>query len=595
MINGNLEGIRASLLEEMEELYTLEFDEDLFAPPELIARLARYTTQIRREVSVYLSRSGDVLDVSIGNINSVPLKEMHLRRSLDRLSGVRCIHTHPGGIPDLSDVDIQALVNLRLDAMAAIGVLNDKATGIQAAFLGERVNGIPQPEVTGVIAISKIPQDEWLARIEESDRILARSVVETDMNRPERAILVGIDSMESLEELKSLAETAGAEVVDMLLQKRDKPDNATYIGTGKAEQLSLYAQGNDCDLVIVDDELSGAQTRNLENILGLKIVDRTTLILDIFAQRAQSRAGKLQVEMAQLAYQLPRLIGEGVSMSRLGAGIGTRGPGESKLEIGRRRIRKRLSDLRAEVDELSRQRGIQRTRREKNNLPIAALVGYTNTGKSSLLNLLSDAGVVAEDKLFVTLDPVTRRVDLPEGGEFLLVDTVGFIRKLPHALVDAFRSTLEEALLADLLVIVSDASSPDVYKQHEVVLKVLDELGAGEKPILNVLNKIDKVEEIPVMRGAIPVSVKENQGIDVLMEAIATRLLASQRTVRLLIPYDRGTVLSRLHSTATVLDEQYEADGTMITVRLEQAKLDKVLSELGSGVLQVVTASGDGG
>lgn len=595
MINGNLEGIRASLLEEMEELYTLEFDEDLFAPPELLARLARYTTQIRREVSVYLSRSGDVLDVSIGNINSVPLKEMHLRRSLDRLSGVRCIHTHPGGIPDLSDVDIQALVNLRLDAMAAIGVLNDRATGIQAAFLGERINGIPQPEVTGVIAISKIPQEEWLARIEESDRILARSVVETDLNRPERAILVGIDSMESLEELKSLAETAGAEVVDMLLQKRDKPDNATYIGTGKAEQLSLFAQENDCDLIIVDDELSGAQTRNLENILGLKIVDRTTLILDIFAQRAQSRAGKLQVEMAQLAYQLPRLIGEGVSMSRLGAGIGTRGPGESKLEISRRRIRKRLSDLRAEVEELSRQRGIQRTRREKNNLPIAALVGYTNTGKSSLLNLLSDAGVVAEDKLFVTLDPVTRRVDLPEGGEFLLVDTVGFIRKLPHALVDAFRSTLEEALLADLLVIISDASSPDVYKQHEVVLKVLDELGAGDKPVLNVLNKIDKVGEVPLMRGAIPVSVKENQGIDVLMDAIATRLLASQRTVRLLIPYDRGTVLSRLHGTATILDEQYEADGTMITVRLEQAKLDKVLSELGTSALQAVTPSSDGG
>ncbi len=588
MIHGNVEGIRASLLTEMDALYTMELDEDAFAPPELVSLLVRYSAQIRREVSVYISRAGDVLDVSIGNLDSVPLPEVRLRRSLERLSGVRCIHTHPGGAPDLSDVDLNALLTLKLDAMAAIGILGERATGIQAAFLGERVNGVPQPEITGVIAISQIPQTAWMRHIEECDRMIRETASEAAPDRPERAILVGVESEESLEELRSLAETAGAVVVDVLLQKRDKPDNATYIGSGKAERLALDVQGMDADLIIVDDELTGAQTRNLEAVVGTKVIDRTTLILDIFAQRAQSRAGKLQVEMAQLAYQLPRLIGEGVSLSRLGGGIGTRGPGETKLEISRRRIRKRLADLRAEVTELSRQRSVQRTRREKSETPVVALVGYTNTGKSTLLNLLSGADAQVEDKLFVTLDPVTRRVPLPEGGEFLLVDTVGFIRKLPHALVDAFRSTLEETLLADLLVIVSDASSPDVFVQHDVVLSVLSELGAGDKPVLDVLNKTDIAEKPPALPGAVAISAKEKTGMDALLAAIAVRLFAEQRTVKLLIPYAQGALLSQLHSGATVLDEAYEEDGTRVTARMPKALLDRLLHALGENAAQAV-------
>lgn len=586
MINGNLEGIRTSLLAEMEGLYTMELAEDAFTPPELIALLTRYSTQIRREVSVYISRAGDILDVTIGNIDSVPLTDVRLRRSTQRLCGVRCVHTHPGGGAELSDVDIQALVSLKLDAMASIGVLDGHATGLEAVFWSVGEQGLPLPEKTGVVAVSKIPQSEWMKRIEESDRLLVRNMHDTGQDSPERAILVGIESMESLEELRSLAETAGAETVDLLLQKRDKPDNSTYIGSGKAQRLALDVQGLDCDLVIVDDELTGAQTRNLERIVGVKVIDRTTLILDIFAQRAQSAAGKLQVEMAQLAYQLPRLSGEGVSLSRLGAGIGTRGPGETKLEISRRRIRKRLSDLRIELSELTRRRGIQRARREKSEIPVAALVGYTNTGKSTLLNLLSDAGVQAEDKLFVTLDPVTRRVPLPGGGEFLLVDTVGFIRKLPHTLVDAFRSTLEEALLADLLVIVSDASSPDMQRQHDVVLETLDSLGSGDKPILDVLNKMDKVDETPMLPGAVCISAATGNGIDLLLEKITTHLHADQRTARLLIPYTKGSVLSALHNEATVLEEAYEEEGTLVKARMTQSLLDKVLWELGANALR---------
>lgn len=289
--------------------------------------------------------------------------------------------------------------------------------------------------------------------------------------------------------------------------------------------------------------------------------------------------------MAQLSYQLPRLIGEGVSLSRLGGGIGTRGPGETKLEISRRRIRKRLSDLRSEINDLAAQRTVQRKRRQKNAVPVVALVGYTNTGKSTLLNALSDAGVPAEDKLFMTLDPVMRRVSLPDGGEFLLVDTVGFIRKLPHALVDAFRSTLEEAALADLLLIVSDASNDDFMRQREVVMGVLGELGAGDKPMIDVLNKIDKMETPPQVPGAVRISAAQGAGLDTLLRKISEQIFAAQETVTLLIPYSNGNVLSDLHANATVLEEQYEADGTRVKVRLERAKLDRALSILGAGAL----------
>ena len=374
-------------------------------------------------------------------------------------------------------------------------------------------------------------------------------------------------------------------MVDVTLQKRDKPENATYVGLGKAQSIALDVQGENCDMIIVDDELTGVQTRNLEEIVGVKVIDRTTLILDIFTQRAKTREGKLQVEMAQLSYQLPRLIGEGVSLSRLGGGIGTRGPGATKLEISRRRIRKRLSDLRREIDDLANQRTVQRKRRQKNAVPVVALVGYTNTGKSTLLNALSDAGVPAEDKLFMTLDPVMRRVTLPSGGEFLLVDTVGFIRKLPHTLVDAFRSTLEEATLADLLLVVSDASNDDFMQQREVVMGVLGELGAGDKPMIDVLNKIDKLEDVPNVPGAVRISAAQGAGLDTLLEKIGKTVFAAQETATLMIPYAKGGVLSDLHAGATVLEEQYEAEGTRVTVRLERAKLDRALSILGKEAL----------
>ena len=586
MIYGNKEGIRDSVLAQLETLYDLDLTGEVFAPPELLDVLAAFTCAINREISIYVSRSGAILDITIGGLNSVELKDMHMRRNTRRLSMVRCIHTHPGGNPQLSDVDISSLRSMHFDAMAAVGAKEGRATGIQAAFLGEIVSGENKVYLTDIVPVRRIPQRAWMDAIERADREVLIGASTSTQEEKERAYLVGLDSERSLEELARLADTAGAIVVGTMLQKKTRPDAATYIGSGKADELSLDCQARNADLVIVDDELTGVQTRNLEDALrGVKVLDRTALILDIFAQRAQSREGRLQVGLAQMAYQLPRLMGHGVSMSRLGGGIGTRGPGETRLEMDRRRIRRRMSDLRQEIRELEEQRSLRRARREKNRIPVVALVGYTNAGKSTLLNALSDANVLAEDKLFATLDPIVRTVKLPGGGEFLLVDTVGFISKLPHALVDAFRSTLEEALLADVLLIVSDGESDEMLHQHDVVLEVLESLGAADKPKIDVINKVDLLEGPPQWPGALPISAKTGEGIDALLEAIKKRLRGVQRPLRVRIPYAQGAVLSMLHDGGCGVAEEYKDDGMVLDVMADDQLYGRLVSRLGAQAL----------
>ena len=583
MIYGNKEGIRDSLLAQLETLYDLEIPAEVFAPAELLDVLAAFTCAINREISMYISRSGEVLDITIGGTGSVELKDIHLRRNTRRLSMVRCIHTHPGGNPQLSDVDLSSLRAMRFDAMAAVGAKDGHATGIQTAFLGEYVGGINQIHLTDITPVRKIPQRSWMDAIERADQEVLVGAPNSTQEEQERAFLVGLDSEESLGELARLAETAGAVVVGMMLQKKTRPDTATYIGSGKADELSLAVQAREADVVIFDDELTGVQTRNLEEILrGAKVIDRTTLILDIFAQRAQSREGRLQVELAQMAYQLPRLLGHGVAMSRLGGGIGTRGPGETRLEMDRRRIRRRMSDLRQEINELSSQRSLRRAKRQKNKVPVVALVGYTNAGKSTLLNTLSGADVIAEDKLFATLDPVVRTVKMPAGGEFLLVDTVGFISKLPHALVDAFRSTLEEALLADVLLIVSDGASADMLHQHDVVLEVLASLGAADKPKIDVLNKADlpNVDSTKLL-GAVAISAKTGAGIDELLERIRLELRGVSRPMRVVIPYAQGGLLAKIHEDGQVLSEEYTADGIEVCAMADEQLYGRLTAQLG--------------
>ena len=412
-LNGNLAGIKKTLLDKITGIYDIKMLQDEFASFELISLLAECTGDIGREISVYISRDGSIADVSVGDSSKVSMPDMRLVRNEDRLCGVRCIHTHPNGDGRLSGVDLGTLRSSKLDSMAAVGVSEGKPTQMYCAYLGEvnEESGSREVLVYGPLRPYKLPQRALIAEIYNSDdrfRSVTKDVVEAEI---ERAILVGIENTEgydTIEELSELAKTAGALVVGKVTVRRRPIDNATYVGSGKAEELSLLGSEKEADLFIFDDELSAIQLKNLEEILGTRIIDRTTLILDIFAARATSREGKLQVELAQMRYRLPRLLGQGQVLSRLGGGIGTRGPGEKKLEIDRRRIRRRIYELETELSEIEKQRGLRRTSRKANRVPLVALVGYTNAGKSTMLNRLTASDVLAEDMLFATLDPVVR-------------------------------------------------------------------------------------------------------------------------------------------------------------------------------------------
>jgi GTP-binding protein HflX len=405
----------------------------------------------------------------------------------------------------------------------------------------------------------------------------------------QRALLVGTgigtrdvdEAEESLEELARLVDTAGAEPVELVLQRRDRPDPATYIGSGKAKELQELAQALDVDLVVFDDELTPAQQRNLEQLFSCDVVDRVALILDIFAQHAHSQEGMVQVELAQLRYRLPRLRGRGTQLSQQGAGggargglVGTRGPGETQLEVDRRRILERVRRLEKDLERLAKRRATQRKARHRREVTTVALVGYTNAGKSTLLNALTRSDVLVEDRLFSTLDPSTRRLRLPGGEVVLLSDTVGFVRRLPHQLVEAFRSTLEEVVDADLLVHVVDASSTDTEDQIAAVHDVLEEIGAGAVPELVVVNKTDVADPVDVRKlldahpGSVAVSAATADGIDALLAALAARLRALVPIVELEVPYDRGDVVAALHREGEVLVEVHDDSGTRVRARL---------------------------
>ena len=407
--------------------------------------------------------------------------------------------------------------------------------------------------------------------------------------RLERAVLVGLSrgrdaatAESSLEELGRLADTAGAEVIETVLHRRDTPDPATFIGKGKAQEVRDIVRGSGADTVIMDEELSPAQLRNLEELFGCKVLDRTALIIDIFAQHAHSSEGKAQVELAQLNYFLPRLRGWGESMSRLGGGIGTRGPGETKLEVDRRRIKRRITKLHDEIKDLEKTRATKRRERTRSRVPSVALVGYTNAGKSTLLNRLTNAGVLVEDKLFSTLDPTTRRLELPDGRPCVMTDTVGFVRKLPHALVEAFKSTLEEAVLADLIVHLVDGSDPDPESQYAAVREVLGEIGAATVPELIAVNKIDALSEVDLarLRRRFPeagfLSALEGEGVPDLLRRISEELPHPEIEVDLLVPYDRGDVVAALHAAGAVLAEEYLEGGTRLRARLREDQLSRM-------------------
>ena len=391
-----------------------------------------------------------------------------------------------------------------------------------------------------------------------------------------RAILAGIDTGEydaeiSMDELEELAKTAGAEVICRLIQKRPTIESATILGEGKIAELAELAEMHEADLIVFDMELSSSQIRNIEDITNVRVIDRTMLILDIFAGRAVTNEGKLQVELAQLKYRLPRLMGIGTSLSRLGGGIGTRGPGETQLETDRRHIRRRIEKLTEELRELEKRREQSRRRRKKDSVIVGAIVGYTNAGKSTLLNALTDAGVLAEDKLFATLDLTSRAIELPDGRSMTLVDTVGLIRRLPHHLVEAFKSTLEEAANADIILHVCDASDPEAKEKADTTLSILADLGCGEIPVINIFNKCDRLDyELPEDDTNICISAKQKKGFDKLLKAVAENLPDKITKLSLCIPYDKSALAAALHSHSKVINEEYAENGILVTALVDK-------------------------
>lgn len=396
----------------------------------------------------------------------------------------------------------------------------------------------------------------------------------------EKAILVGLScpvfkpgeaaDEATLAELEALVQTAGGEPVASVLQNRPAPDARTFIGEGKCEEIRALADAHEAALIIFDNELSPSQMHNLESLTGCTVLDRSALILDIFAQRARTGEGKLQVELAQYQYILPRLSGLGRAMSRLGGGIGTRGPGESKLESDRRHIRRRIDKLRGELERVRQVRAVQRRQRKKTELPLAAIVGYTNAGKSTLLNRLTGAGIEANDRLFDTLDPTTRKKRISDTQEVLLSDTVGFIRKLPHHLVSAFKATLEELQFADILLHVVDISDPEWEIQAETVDKVIGQLGAGHIPRVMVYNKADKCETLPHLTDGVLFSARTGEGTEALLQAMEAALGRGRHEVTLLIPYSDGAVLGTLHREAEVKSVEYAESGTLVTAVVDE-------------------------
>ena len=416
-----------------------------------------------------------------------------------------------------------------------------------------------------------------LHELQELEERVILVAVETD----ERNSRSAMETDACLDELAELVKTAGAVTVARTVQKRERIHPGHYLGKGKIEELKEMAAAYEATGVVCDDELSPAQLKNLEQMLGLKVMDRTIVILDIFAARALSGEGKIQVELAQLKYRLSRLTGMGASMSRLGGGIGTRGPGEKKLETDRRYIKERIAELNREAQDIRTHRELLRAQRSKKGTPVISLVGYTNAGKSTILNFLSDAGVLAEDKLFATLDTTTRKVELPGGSEILLTDTVGFIQKLPHHLVQAFRATLEELQFADILLHVVDASDPNRAEHMQVVYQTLQELGCEDTPVITVFNKMDREIELPLpmdarAREIVQVSAAQGDGMETLLATVERLLQSFRKSMQVLLPYTEGGLLGWVHGRCEILREEHTAEGVLLEVYVDEESANRL-------------------
>ena len=593
MVNGNISGLKEHILNSLDELYNSKIEKGKIINQEIIDYIAEVSNKINREINIAMDRSGNVIDISIGDSSTVnlPVVPVYDRR----LSGVRIVHTHPGGNPHLSSVDISALIKLKLDCIVSIGVSDEGVTGYEVA-----VCSILNDELTYDRTLVKNLDDfDYLDAIKEVEEALRkRNITEDDK---EYALLIGIDDEIYLDELEELASACDVEVVGKFFQKRSKPDPLFLIGSGKIQELALFRQIRKANLLIFDEELSGLQLKMIEEVTGCKVIDRTTLILEIFARRARTREAKLQVELAQLKYRSNRLIGFGITMSRLGGGVGTKGPGEKKLEIDRRVIKKNIAYLNNELENIKKVRNTQRERREESGMPRVSLVGYTNVGKSTLRNVLVDMfpndktlkkeEVLSKDMLFATLDTTTRTIELKDKRVVSLTDTVGFIQKLPHDLVESFKSTLEEVIFSDLIIHVADASAKDVIEQIDAVENVLTELNCMDKTKILLLNKIDnatkdntyamieqKIDEIKskyTNYQILIISAINRFNIDELMTLIKDNLAVKTYDCKVLVPYSKMDVSAKLHRNVIVKSEEFIDEGVVMEVILNEKQYNQ--------------------
>ncbi|MBE9046481.1 GTPase HflX [Pleurocapsales cyanobacterium LEGE 10410] len=555
-IYGKYKGLKPSQLKQLKKLYHQKLPGDVIVTPEFAQRIAAVSTEINQPVCTYINRRGQVIRVGVGNARQTQIPPLELPRyGAKRLSGIRCIATKLKAEPP-KESSLTAMVRQRLDALALLTLTGTGkfrrgggATGyVRDTYLAHL---LPQSEVilgeqeywsvSAPMSLNDLGEQNFLGLVESLEAEFEREYVaqQVDISH-DRVVLVGLrddkiaerEFEDRLNELVGLVDTAGGEVLEIIRQKRSRPHPKTLVGEGKVGEIALRVQTLGANLVAFDRSLSPAQIRNLETQFGVRVVDRTEIILDIFAQRAQSRAGKLQVELAQLEYMLPRLVGRGQAMSRLGGGIGTRGPGETKLETERRSIQKRIARLQREVTELQAQRSRMRKQRQKQDVPSVAIVGYTNAGKSTLINALTNSDVYVANQLFATLDPTTRRLSIANADtgkpeNILLTDTVGFIQQLPPPLVDAFRATLEEVTEADALIHLVDLSHPTWENQIRSVMEILGEMPIAPGPILLVFNKLDKVgsdaltkakDEFPL---ALFISAGDRLGLETLRQKLS--------------------------------------------------------------------------
>ena len=596
MIHGNISGIRSSILGELERLYDIIIPSYLAITQEIIDPLCVLTQHLGREISVGVDRRGKVVSVTVGDSHTASIP--HLNDHPNKLSGIRIIHTHPNGDCALSLPDVTALMQLKLDCMIAIGVSDGQLSGISLGFCDLKDNKLSY-QVTGPVSLKRLETFAYADYIKlVQDKLFA---IETNHISPdqERAILVSCDNNEMLDELEELTMACDVAVVGKVLQKRRQPDVAFYVGKGKAQELALQRQITQANVLIFDDELSGVQIRNLMNICGCKVIDRTTLILEIFANRARTKEAKLQIELAQLSYRMTRPIPLG-SQERGGGGIGSKGPGEKKLEIDRRNIMHRIESLQQGLQKLKKVRDTQRERRISGDTPNVALVGYTNVGKSTIRNHFAKLypvtaektkeGVLAKNMLFATLETTTRAITLEDGRNITLTDTIGFIRKLSHNLVEAFQSTLEEVKESDLLLHVIDASSQAAIQELQAVEKVLEEIEAHEIPAILVLNKMDHIsqenlEDIQATilassyltyKDVIWISAKKGLHMDQLLDLVSSSLPNTLRKASYLIPYSEQSMVAFLHRNALVIDEAYLEAGTLMTAQVDEQTWNKM-------------------